>query len=106
MPPDVVWSVTFKRFVSALEARQKLAGGGAKRNHRYVMFRIFASRQGRRIPAWLVFSCLSHALARAQNNYVRFTGGYASLHHRLISLAPSAQRRFRSEIKALLRSDL
>jgi hypothetical protein len=75
------------RFAFRRDGR-RLAGGGAKRNHRESDHTDIASRMGRRAGdnPW------SGALSRARCFSCFVPGSYAALHHRLQSAAPPAQR--------------
>src|SRR5262247_1808270 len=72
------------------EGRRKLAGGGAQRNHRsWTKPMLRPSRDaGLRCVAEL---SRSGALS-GRGSCCGVSGGYASLHHRLTSAAPPAQR--------------
>jgi hypothetical protein len=70
------------------KARRKLAGGGAERNHRN--YAENAPRPGR--------GAGFQRPSRDANVLLINPGGYASLHHRLISTAPPAPNEFASSI--------
>jgi len=77
--------------VFAPEAQRKLAGGGAKRNHRK---RRNKSKRPGRAPDkdWLLLLALVRRPCRDAKSVMSNSGGYASLHHRLISVVPPGRK--------------
>src|SRR6266853_2799603 len=76
------------------EVSEPLAGGGAKRNHRES-----ASTQGcRPSGAEETGACIARAPAGAPFVLKRASGGFATLHHRLIAFVLSGRRGFRTHL--------
>jgi hypothetical protein len=94
----------FFRFLPHMprEGLWKLAGGGAERNHRY-----FATHNRALVraldQAWLSGDPRSGVPAGTRASFSTHPGGYAPLHHRLISTAPPGAKQ---EALVLLKTEL
>src|SRR5258707_15650161 len=76
------------------EASEPLAGGGAKRNHRESHQHRVAAPAERKKPG----VCIARAPAGAPFVLKRSSGGFATLHHRLIAFVLSGRRGVRTHL--------